>query len=156
MHAPGGRRAFTQAQQDVAAIANAGFEVAPGSPRVFTTADEYEAAVVVLPVAPGMSALRRAIRSPPPWSRGLRGCRRRAAVRKLSDGDVGDLSNAQVITLFAIAPVSDDRELEGQRGIAPENLAGGSNLAGDNAEIAALWKLTDLSLVLGRFPVDRR
>ena len=141
MHAPGGRRAFTQAQQDVAAIANAGFEVAPGSPRVFTTADEYEAAVVVLPVAaPGMSALQARNQIATALVPGITGLP--AAGGEPQSGNYRMVmseiyrSNAQVITLFAIAPVSDDRELEGQRGIASENLAGGSNLAGDNAEIA--------------------
>ena len=45
-------------------------------------------------------------------------------------------------------------EARGAARIASENLAGGSNLAGDNAEIART--VGNSPLVLGRFPVDRR
>ncbi len=141
MHAPGGRRAFTQAQQDVAAITNAGFEVSPGSPRVFTTADEYEAAVVVLQLAaPGVSALQARNQIASALAPGVVGLpvpggEPQSGNYRMVMSEIYR-SSAQVITLFAIAPVTDDRELEGQRGIASENLAGGSNLAGDNAEIA--------------------
>jgi hypothetical protein len=140
-HSAGGRRSFTQAQQDVLSITGAGFTVAPGSPRVFTTADDYEAAVVALSIAaPGLSALQVRNQIAAALSPGLSGFPQPGGEAQSGNYKmvISEIfrSNAQVITLFAIAPATDDRELEGQRGIASDDLAGGSNLAGDNAEIA--------------------
>ena len=107
-------------------------------PRVFTTADEYEARWWSQVGCAGMSA-RKPVTNRIALAPGVVGLP--AAGGEPQSGNYRMVmseiyrSNAQVITLLAIAPVTDDRELEGQRGSLRE-LAGGSNLAGDNAEIA--------------------
>lgn len=128
-----GQKAFTQAERHRQALAAAGFTLQAANPRVFTSNDGFEAAVLEVQGSFGQSA----------------GAARNAAVNAMLGGNVQGLpapaggagatmnlvvtvvyrSDQRALTLFALAPVSGDPTEEGLRGISLKNLAAGTSVA---------------------------
>lgn len=127
------QKAFTQAVRHRQALTGAGFALQPANPRVFTTNDGFEAAILEVQGS----------------FNGSPGQARNAAVQALSNGVVVGLpvvaggaggslnivltviyrNDQRVVNLLALTLVSADAVEQGLRAISMKNLAGGTSIA---------------------------
>ena len=136
--AAAGQRAFVQAERHRQALAGAGFTLQPANPRVFTSNDGFESAILEMQGS---------------FNQGS-GAARNTAVNALiggvqglpapGGGGAGDFnlvitviyrSDQNAVTLFAIAPVTADANEQGLRSISLKNLAAGTSVARSGSRV---------------------
>ena len=127
-----GQKAFVQAERHRQALIGAGFALQAANPRVFTSNDGFEAAVL---------ETQGTYNQGPDHLRNLSVTALAGAVQGLPAGLAGQggtfnvvvtviyRSDQRAVTLIALAPVSGDANEEGLRGISLKNLAAGTSVA---------------------------
>ena len=130
--AAAGQRAFVQAERHRQAVSGAGFALQPANPRVFTSNDGFESAIL---------EMRGSFNQGPDAARNTAVNALMGGVQGLPApgvGGAGDFnlvitviyrSDQNVVTLFAITPVTADATEQGLRSIRPKDLAAGTLVA---------------------------